>query len=144
MQILQKFFCGNNIFLTCCTSSNRVSILKINVTTLSNHLKRAHPNSFKDFEKDHQKAKEKSKFKSGKKNLLAVSQRRITDFTTISPTMTLAVELVVNKGVSFSTFDDSTMRKLTSAAKKGSNDHSSTTVGRPSLSSHKQNFFKRL
>lgn len=48
----------------------------------------------------------------------------MTDFNTISPTMQIAVELAVNKGIPFSTFNDSNMRKLVTLAKKGGNDSS--------------------
>lgn len=56
------------------------------------------------------------------------SQKKITDYALISPTMQLAVDLAVHKGLPFSTFNDPSMRKLTTLAKKGNGDQSSTTI----------------
>jgi hypothetical protein len=58
----------------------------------------------------------------------ALSQRKMTDFITISPVMQLAVNLAVRKGLSFSTFDSKDMRKLLVMAKKGASDSSKLVV----------------
>ena len=99
---------------------------------MSNHLKCIHLCKYKDFKEDQRKANEKSKanpFKQKNKHVfVAKSQKKITDFRAVPPTMKLAVELAVNKGLPFSTFDDSSMRKLILFAKIGGKDNSLTVI----------------
>lgn len=90
-----------------------------------------HADKYKEFLQDDQKAKDKmlnNPFKKKSKLALSSSQKRITDFKTISSTMKLAVNLAVNKGMPFSTFNDENMRRLTISAKKGLNDNSSKAI----------------
>jgi hypothetical protein len=90
-----------------------------------------HAEKYKEFVQDDRKAKDKidnNPFKKKSKFSLTSSQKRITDYKTISSTMKLAVNLVVNRGVPFSTFNDENMRKLTISAKKGMNDNSSKAI----------------
>jgi hypothetical protein len=92
-------------------------------------LSRHHPDLHSQVEKADNK-KTPVRFKPLKRlnAISSHSQRKISDFVSISPVMQLAINLSIRKGLSFSTFDSEDMRKLTTLAKKGADDDSRQVI----------------
>lgn len=62
-------------------------------------------------------------------------QMRMTDYVAISPVMQSAINLAVHHGLSFSTFNCTDMRNLTTLAKKGALDNCKTVINAENVKS---------
>jgi hypothetical protein len=114
---------------------------------LKRHLSRKHPEIHKQVElKDLGKKTPKShRFKPVKRLESAVAsssrldasklQMKMTDFVAISPVMNCAINLAVHSGMSFSTFNCTDMRTLTTLAKKGALDNTKAVVNAENVKS---------
>lgn len=113
-------------------------MLQINVSTLVRHLQRAHADKYQEYKTAYNNSKDKIQNNSltrKRKFDGSSSQKKMTDFAAISPTMKLAVNLAVYRGAPFSLFNDQSMTRLISAAKKGSGDNSSKVINAENVKS---------
>ena len=122
------------------------------MTTLSNHLQRAHTTQFNEYREADKELK--SKVINNRKKISTqynINQTRITDYSAISTTMKLAVDLAVHNGIAFSAFDDQPMRRLMVLAQKGGNDLTKKIINSTNikasiteLGKQKRNEFEKL
>lgn len=94
---------------------------------MKRHLQRNHLKYFKIVdEKDRKNSAKSKRLESTLKN--GLTQKKFTDFVAIPPIMTIAVNLAVRNGLSFSVFDSEDMKKLIDLAKTGAQDSSTRKV----------------